>query len=252
MKMFHVKQTKKGARIMIINDLIKNEIWRPEANLTADHLIVNDFANIWGVDFATFDEAGFRLAIENAIIERGYNRIVSSRFSDFEALQKFTMKWLGYKKDEFTRFLNIVLSEYNPMENYDKYSTITNAYGEAVNKMYYDDTESTFTQGATRGTNTNNRSAFNSSSPVYDNDNVMATDEATNKNEMKNHEDKQTSEAHTDTITDRTHGNIGTTTFGTMYSEFLAVMMKTPVISYIADAWLNDTTTGYYIAEYDE
>lgn len=228
-----------------------NGTWSPTSTLSEKWLIVNTFKNIWGDNFEVFDTNRFRILLENAIIDRGNNRILSPRFKTFASLQQSTLNWLEYKKDELTRFLNVILSDYNPLENYDKKSTITSVFGEQVNNTLYGELVNTLVNGVQKSTNTHSENAFNSSTPVDKAIDVTDIDSATNTNTTGTHTDRNTLGSHTDIVTDNTHGNIGVTTFADMYDQFTNIMMSKPVITFIADSWIDNYTIGYSIEDLD-
>lgn len=235
-----------------IKNYVNNGTWSPSSDISASWLIVNTFANLWGSDYAVFDTNNFRIALENAIIDRGYNRIITPRYNTFAKLQQSTLNWLVYKKDELSRFLNVILTDYNPLENYDKKSTITTAYGNMLTTTSYGENKTTNVNGDTKTTSTHNENAFNSSSAVEKYNDVIDTDSVTNTSTIDARNDSVTTAPHTDTVTDNTHGNIGVTTFADMYDQFTNIMMTKPVITYIADAWIDNYTIGYDIIDLDD
>lgn len=99
---------------------------------------------------------------------------------------------------------------YNPIENYDKHSTITNTYGSTVTDKQTGDLTDT-TTGTKTNTDALTVAAFNSSSLEPRETHTITEDYGVTGIVNKTVPNTTNTNTHTgvDTITDETHGNIG-------------------------------------------
>ena len=202
--------------------------------------------------------------IDNAIKERGYNRILSSRFN-VDNIVKKTDNWLSRYQWNISKILDTIELKYNPLNNYDGTETETiattehtdtNNYGERVrnvnNNAHSDITE----YGVNEVTVANDVSAFNNASLTRESEtstnNKAHTDSvnygSTTQTDSTNaYADTMNYGATTQTRTLTKGGNLGVTTSQQMLISELDMTKEYNQVNLIADMWLMDFTVGYEV-----
>ena len=202
--------------------------------------------------------------IDNAIKERGYNKILSSRFNADNIPEK-TDNWLTRYQWNISKILDTIELKYNPLNNYDGTEketiettahTDTNNFGERVRNVNNNEHSDVTQYGANEVTVANDVSAFNNNS--------LARESETNTNN-KAHSDSvnygattqtDTTNAYADTTnygaTKQTRtltkgGNLGVTTSQQMLTSELTMTKEYNQVNLIADMWLMDFTVGYEV-----
>ena len=202
--------------------------------------------------------------IDNAIKERGYNRILSTRFNVDNIVEK-TDNWLSRYQWNISKILDTIELKYNPLNNYDGTETETiattehtdtNNYGERVrnvnNNAHSDITE----YGVNEVTVANDVSAFNNASLTRESEtstnNKAHTDSvnygATTQTDSTNaYADTMNYGATTQTRTLTKGGNLGVTTSQQMLISELDMTRDYNQVNLIADMWIMDFTVGYEV-----
>lgn len=202
--------------------------------------------------------------IDRAIKERGYNRILSTRFNADNIAEK-SDNWLTRYQWNISKILDTIELKYNPLNNYDGTETETiettehtdtNNFGERVRNVKNNEHSDVTQYGANEVTVANDVSAFNNNS--------LARESETNTNN-KAHSDSvnygatiqtDTTNAYADTMnygaTSQTRtltkgGNLGVTTSQQMLISELDMTREYNQVNLIADMWLMDFTVGYEV-----
>lgn len=162
--------------------------------------------------------------------------LLSKRFAEFEYIgenkSEFMFDWGLHKSiywDNITRVLLGYLEEYNPIENYDKYSEIKltdNIAQQLLTSNYGNRTTS-----VDLATSTSTRVAYDSESLK----NVASTTSQPTASHTASATDTQTSSAHIDehTTVEHTHGNIGVKTSSLTLIEEFDARIKSAIMWYI-------------------
>lgn len=164
--------------------------------------------------------------IDETIHERGYSRVLASRYNA-DNIRLKTDKWLVKNKWNITRLLDILTMEYDPLHNYDGTETTTthrNPYTDSTN------------YGQSVVKSDNDISAFNDDSLRRESENTTTSNQHTDTIQYGDYNE---------TVTIEKGGNLGVTTSQQMLTSELNLMSEDNPINRIADMWLDDFTIAY-------
>lgn len=177
-----------------------------------------------------------------------------------------TIRALFFKNaDNYERLYNLTLSEYNPLENYDRYEDITTTQGEREDTNIYGAKEHTDTNGATKVT-TNQGVTHSASTDKVVGDNattpqtrgvtetdtnavvdVVQGDAVTNRHNETAHTDNMTKGEQVDRVISHIHGNIGVTTAVQMMQQDRSFWQKFNLYSTIFDDIVKAISIPVYV-----
>ena len=202
--------------------------------------------------------------IDNAIKERGYNKILSSRFNADNIVEK-SDNWLTRYQWNISKILDTIELKYNPLNNYDgtetetietREHTDTNNFGERVRNVENNEHSDITNYGANEVTVANDVSAFNNNSLARESEtstnNKAHSDTvnygATTQTDKTNaYADTMNYGATSQTRTLTKGGNLGVTTSQEMLISELDMTREYNQVNLIADMWLMDFTVGYEV-----
>lgn len=202
--------------------------------------------------------------IDNAIKERGYNKILSSRFNADNIAEK-SDNWLTRYQWNISKILDTIELKYNPLNNYDGTETETietsehidtNNYAERVRNVTNNEHSDVTQYGDNEVTVSNDVSAFNNNSLARESEtstnNKAHTDSvnygATTQTDKTNaYADTMNYGATSQTRTLTKGGNLGVTTSQQMLISELDMTREYNQVNLIADMWLMDFTVGYEV-----
>jgi len=157
--------------------------------------------------------------------------------------------------DGYTRIYNMMLQEYNPLENYDRIEdgsrTRTTVYGEKVNDVVDNRKNESISTPRVEITAENFIVGYNETVGQLSGKTVTKTNANDEINDtivsQNSGGETQTERTHTDTITDgydnyRIHGNVGVTTPAQMIMGELDIRERYDLIKAIVRAFIDETT----------
>lgn len=182
-------------------------------------------------------------------------------YSDFDFFKWAIGVWSDKELVNFTRVKALADAEYNPLENYDRYETISESTGRDKNLSEVNsghstqtasgETDST-TSGSTDNTGTNEHKVAGYNAENYVADNKDTSTDITNTVTNEGTASSTTADATSDTVRQNTeqeqenhlhnahlHGNIGVTTPAQMIEGELSIIPKINVIDYIVNSFKN-------------
>lgn len=173
-----------------------------------------DGINIQGIDK--------EVLVKNILIQSGDYEVL---YPDIDFLKMAIANWNIKYQNTFKKWLKGVNADWNPIENYDRYEDTTDTAHSSMNGQDSNDSSG-------HGTNTNKRSAFDSSD--FENDSQSSSD-TSGHSATNTHSDTDANTKHTAHI----HGNIGVTTSAAMVMEFQQVATWN-IYEHITDLFLSE------------
>lgn len=182
--------------------------------------------------------------------------LLEPQYSEPKLMRLLVANWFTKHQWTFKHLINIILAEYSPIENTDRYSEHTEERaGSNTNKTTASGTDNREIQNSGTDTNTgrhsgtdtteNTVSAFNSSSYQADNKSELTHGETLTETlqhgkkiaDTLTHGKTSTttgSDNGTTTYTEHTHGNIGVTTNQDMITQELELLQRFNIYDWIA------------------
>lgn len=155
-------------------------------------------------------------------------------------ISAWSMKW----QDTFTRWVNALAIEYEPLENYDRHENWTDTRD--IREVNDDQSRMTASSTATDdSTTTNTRSAYdtegfsNHDKSIYDDDSTLSSSESTDIDRVRTQDDDFVHAG-------RIHGNVGVTTSQQMLQAELDLGYWN-IYEHITDMFLREFTIPVYI-----
>lgn len=177
-----------------------------------------------------------------------------------------TIRALFYKNaDNYERLYKLTLSEYNPLENYDRYEDSTATQGEREDTNIYGAkshtdvngaTKVTTNQGVTHSESTDKVVGDNATTPqtrgVTETDtnavvDVVQGDAVTNQHNEIAHTDNMTKGEQVDSVISHIHGNIGVTTAVQMMQQDKSFWKNFNLYSTIFDDIVKAISIPFYV-----
>lgn len=161
-------------------------------------------------------------------------------YNDPYTFQKATSVWFMTKQWTFEHLVNIIKSEYSPIENVDRYDTHTTVHD---GKNEYNRSESGSDTKSYNGSSENTISAFNSNAYQPDNKSV---DSSSDKMQYGKSTGENGKDQYTDTFTQHLHGNIGVTSNQQLINQELDLLGRFDIYKYIAEQFEKDNCIMLY------
>lgn len=163
-----------------------------------------------------------QVLIENILNKSGNFEVL---YPDYDYLKMMINNWNNKYQKTFERWLNGVGTDWNPIENYDRYEEIKD-----VGNSTMKGNDSNTSSGS--GTNTQKKAAYDSS--TFEND-IEAHSSTSGSSSTISNSTGSSNNLHTAHI----HGNIGVTTSTAMYLEYQESALWN-IYEHITDLFLNE------------
>lgn len=173
-----------------------------------------DGLNISGIDK--------EVLIENILNKSGNFEVL---YPDYDYLKMMITNWSNKYQKTFERWVNGIGTDWNPIENYDRYEEIRDTGNSTMSGS-----DSNTSSGS--GTNTQKKAAYDSS--TFEND-IEAQSRTSGSSSTTTKSTGSSSNLHTAHI----HGNIGVTTSTAMYLEYQDSALWN-IYEHITDLFLNE------------
>lgn len=214
-------------------------------------MTIKDVIVIWALkankevtDFFATSEIDVRLNAEDltyTLIRRHGNAF--PLITDSSALKLASDSWWKTHKNAIKKIIDALYAEYNPIENYDKTEDITRT-NKGTRKDVGNETNDINIVHTISENEKLNVSAFDSENYQPKEENTTSGTN-TDKHDAKNNKTNTQTDDFTETLKNRTHGNIGVTTNQQMIESELQLRI-TNVYDRIIDSWAYDFTLGIY------
>lgn len=227
------------------------------------------YADAWlyTPDFWTADLGNVVALLRKYLENHYYNAIIGDYYAN--DLPHFTETWLESVKWNIQYLLKTTTTEFNPLDNYDKSSTITTDYGVTSSTTTIGGDKTTSVSGATKvtqATTSITNTTENATSPMDEDtryypeskqtDTLGPTTITTNGDSVtdtvttQGRTDTTQGAQHTDTVTEHTRGNIGVTTSAKMASEMFELTRDYNMYEELAKMFFNRFCIGFDVEEW--
>ena len=178
---------------------------------------------------------------------RSGNKTVNSLVEEFctngelsnEGIETLGRMFAHYYDNEWTRIIDALTAQYNPIENYDRNESSTHAFTgtdtDIIGRQTHIIGQQTHEFGAVSETDSHSVTSYNSSTLTPDSQDTHGVGTHTNTDGIRNDEIGQRSDSHTkgttETITSRVRGNVGVTTNQQMIISMKAMLLPRSALS---------------------
>lgn len=176
-------------------------------------------------------------------------RIEVNDFMDLIPLDSIVTSYLYVNNNNLERMYQAYISEYNPIDNYDKTSTITTEYQGDKTTTIQNGTI-TNTIGSRTDTNVEQTSLVDDNNFTDKYKSTVSGGEQTNTTSKTNDSSTESFNNRKDTVTEKTSGNIGVTTSTTMLKEHTDFWSHFNFCNELANVILNALTEGVWDNDY--